>query len=242
MASRSDVLEDVVAFVTVRRGEMGQSEMPSGSDAPLALGASFAEVLGLAAAEQVELFRRAHRCAVSGRYAEIVTLTAIDESRAYEAAGCSSIQQFAARVGDYTDRDVRDLLHMGRTLRQCPELDAAFRSGRLTWSKVRTLLPVVTNENAAKWIDTAMRVSTAVLQRMVGQRRDPPGIPGMAPLPAVALPVFVAFRQLCVRLRQWLRKPGMPDAECAAVLLGLSLIHISEPTRLLSSSYAVLCL
>src|SRR5678816_1492515 len=119
-ASRSDVLEDVVACVTVRRGEMGQLEMPSGSEAPLALGASFAEILGLAAAEQVALFRRAHRCAVSGRYAEIVTLTAIEESRAYEAAGCSSIQQFAARVGDYTDRDVRDLLHMGRTLRQCP--------------------------------------------------------------------------------------------------------------------------
>src|SRR5678816_1621627 len=118
MASRSDVLEDVVAFVTVRRGEMGQSEMPSGSDAPLALGASFAEILGLAAAEQVELFRRAHRLAVSGRYAEVVTLTAIEESRAYEAAGCSSVQQFAARVGDYSQREVRDMLRVGQALRQ----------------------------------------------------------------------------------------------------------------------------
>src|SRR5262245_28058880 len=192
---------------------MSQLELPSGSESPLAIGASFAEILGLAAAEQVELFRRAHRRAVSGRYAEIVTLTAIEESRAYEAAGCSSAQQFAARVGDYTGRDVREALRMGRTLRQCPELDAAFRSGRLTWSKVRTLVPVVTSENAVKWIDTAMQVSTAVLERMVGQKRDPQGIPGMAPMPEVAIPVFVAFRQLCVRLRQWLRKPGMPDAE-----------------------------
>src|SRR5678809_773165 len=108
MTSRSDVERSWLRVSQSGGVEMSQFDLPSGSEAPLALGASFAEILGLAAAEQVALFRRA------------VTLTAIDESRAYEAAGCSSIQQFAARVGDYTDRDVRDLLHMGRTLRQCP--------------------------------------------------------------------------------------------------------------------------
>src|SRR4029450_12727418 len=94
--------------------------------------------------EQVDLFQRAHRRAVSGRYAEVVSLTAIEASRAYESFGCSSIQQFGARVAAYTEHQVWDLLRVGRALRDCPELDAAFRSERLSWSKVRALVPVVT--------------------------------------------------------------------------------------------------
>src|SRR5262245_54132330 len=97
--------------------------------------ASFAGVLARGLAAQVQLFERAHRRSVSGRYEEVVTLTAIDESRAYEAAGCSSIQQFGARVADYKEREVCEMLRIGRTLLECGELDAAFRAGRLSWSK-----------------------------------------------------------------------------------------------------------
>src|SRR5262245_31629855 len=100
--------------------------------AKLEIGASFAEVLALGATEQVELFSDSNRRAVSGRYGEVVSLTAIEESRAYEAAGCSSIQQLGAKVGDYSPRKVRDLLRVGRTLRHCPELDVAFRSEQLS--------------------------------------------------------------------------------------------------------------
>ena len=110
------------------------------------------------------------------------------------------------------------MLRVGQALRQCPELDAAFRSGLLPWFKVRALVAVVTSETAADWIDTAVHVATGALERMVGQQRVPHGMPGMAPMPEVAFGVLVAFRKLCARVRQKLRKPGMPDAECAAVL------------------------
>jgi len=184
--------------------------------------ATFAEVLALGAAEQVELFHRAHRRSVSGRYEEVVTLTVIEESRAYEAAGCSSIQQFGARVADYHEHQVSDMLRVGRTLKECPELDAAFRSGRLSWSKVRTLNPVVTRENAAEWIKTAEDKSTAWLEKEVGKRREPNGKPWMVPMPEVANGVFFMFRTLCERLREKLGEPGMPDGECAGVLFAMA--------------------
>jgi hypothetical protein len=144
---------------------MARLETLSEADGPMEIGVSFAEVLVLSAAELVKLFRREHRRAVSSRYAEGVALTAIDQSRAYEAAGCSSTQQFAAQVADYTEREVRDMLRVGRALQGCPELDAAFRSGRLSWSKVRALAPVVTNATAAKWIEKAEDLSAGVLER-----------------------------------------------------------------------------
>jgi hypothetical protein len=201
---------------------MARLETLSEADGPMEIGVTFAEVLVLSAAELVKLFRREHRRAVSSRYAEVVALTAIDQSRAYEAAGCSSTQQFAAKVADYTEREVRDMLRVGRALQGCPELDAAFRSGRLSWSKVRALAPVVTNETAAKWIEKAEDMSAAVLERTVGRQRDPEGLPGMAPMPEVPIAVFVAFRQLCKRLRQRLGKPGMPDGQCAGVLFAMA--------------------
>ena len=201
---------------------MTQLQVLPGARQPVAFGASFAEVLALSAAEQVDWFRRAHHQAVSGRYGEVVALTAIDESRAYESMGCSSIQQFGARVAEWSPRQVRDRLRIGRTLRQCPELDAAFRSGRLSWSKVRTLIPVVTRETQGGWIEKAGHVSTAILERMVGRQREPDGVPGMAPMPEVPIAVLVAFRQLCGRVRQRLGQAGMPDGECAGVLLALA--------------------
>src|SRR4029453_4817560 len=161
---------------------MTQLDMLPEADGPMGSWVSFAEVLALGAAEQVDLFQRAHRRAVSGRYAEVVSLTAIEESRAYESFGCSSILQFGARVADYTAHQVWDLLRVGRALRDCPDLDAAFRSERLSWSKVRALVPVVTNENAAQWIDQASRASTARLERgAAGRRAGQPGCVGWAP-------------------------------------------------------------
>src|SRR5665254_11625 len=41
---------------------------------------------------------------------------------------------------------------------------------------------------------------------------------------------------------QWVAGNGRGDAAVVDVVLELSLIHISEPTRLLSISYAVFCL
>ena len=201
---------------------MTQLKALPAADEPEGFRVSFAEVQALGAGEQVDLFQRAHRHAVWSRYAEVVALTAIDASRAYESFGCSSILQFGAKVADYTDHMVWDMLRIGRALRDCPELDAAFRSERLSWSKVRALVPVVTNENAAKWIDQASRASTAQLERTVAKQREPTGRPGMAPMPEVAIGVLVAFRELCARVRQRLGKPGMPDGECAGVLFAIA--------------------
>lgn len=201
---------------------MAQLEKLSDADEPMGPGVSFTEVQALGAAQQVDLFRRSHRRAVWSRYAEVVALTAIDASRAYESHGCSSIQQFGAKFADYSKRKVRDLLRVGRKLRGCPELDAAFRSERLSWSRVRALVPVVTHENSTRWIETAMRISTASLEHMVGRQREPYGLPGMAPMPEVASGALAAFRELCARLRQRLGQPGMPDSECAEILFAMA--------------------
>ena len=148
---------------------MTQLKALPAADEPWGFGVSFAEVQALGAVEQVDLFQRAHRRAVWSRYAEVVALTTIDASRAYESFGCSSILQFGAKVADYTDHMVWDMLRVGRALRNYPELDEAFRSERLSWSKVRALVPVVTNENAAR-VDRPGLVRVGGAARVFGRK------------------------------------------------------------------------
>src|SRR5678816_1391689 len=71
--------------------------------------------------------------------------------------------------------------------------------------------------------------------------------PGSSPPSPGFAPCAILICRSLALTRYSLVTPNRPDATCLIALerespLGLSLIHISEPTRLLSISYAVFCL
>ena len=65
------------------------------------------------------------------------------------------------------------LLWVGRALLDRPELDAAFRTGVLSWSKVKALVAHVTPENVERWIKKAQGMSLNALEHELAKQRDP---------------------------------------------------------------------
>ncbi len=78
--------------------------------------------------------------------------------------GYASVRDYAVAVLDPSPRKAVALQQVGRAMAGPPALDAAFADGRLTWTKARELLRVVTPDTEAAWVDRAGRVSSRQLE------------------------------------------------------------------------------
>ena len=117
------------------------------------------------------------------------------------------------------DREVRDLLRIGKALRHVPALDEAFRQGVLCWSKVRALVPVIKPENAASWIAKAQRMSSNELEHDVGATRDPVVGGGLVPMISVPRRVWRRFQFLAEKARERTGTLDLSDWECFEKIL-----------------------
>jgi 5-methylcytosine-specific restriction endonuclease McrA len=79
-----------------------------------------------------------------------------------------SLEAFARERLGMSPRKARALRRIGRAAAGCPELGAAFRSGRLSWVQVQAILPVLwlcqSEAPRARWIEFAAQVSVRRLQ------------------------------------------------------------------------------
>ena len=93
-----------------------------------------------------------------------------------------SLEAFARERLGMSPRKARALRRIGRAAAGCPELGAAFRSGRLSWVQVQAILPVLwlcpSEGSRAHWIEFAAQVSVRRLQDEVDDALDPdrPGV------------------------------------------------------------------
>src|SRR5674536_382790 len=89
-----------------------------------------------------------------------------------------------------------------------------------------------------------MCVAKKILFVVLDGAADRPTVAATTPLKAATTPFFDRLAQDGILGIMDVIGPGTPPGSDTAhlSLLGLSLIHISEPTRLLSISYAVFCL
>jgi hypothetical protein len=82
-----------------------------------------------------------------------------------------ALEAFARERLGMSPRKARALRRIGRMAAACPELHAAFRSGRLSWAQVQVLLPVLWLAPSAgarrRWIELALRVSVRRLEDVV---------------------------------------------------------------------------
>jgi len=123
--------------------------------------------------QQLLAARRDHRRA---EHTLAVLLTRFADGALFVELGYATVYEYAREVLDLGARRARDLLHIGRSLPDLPVLDAAFAGGELGWTKARELLRVATPDNEAAWVETAPRVHSRTLERLVAATPvgDPP--------------------------------------------------------------------
>ena len=106
--------------------------------------------------------------------------------------GMASLFEYADRHLGLSHRQTEERLRVGKALAALPELDGAFEQGTLTFSHVRELSRVATDETEQAWLDWTLsrqsdgsegerrrlrEVEKAVARREQGQRPSDPGDP-----------------------------------------------------------------
>ena len=105
-----------------------------------------------------------------------VLLSLADAERLFRGLGYSTLGSYAQRELDLAPGKARALARLGRALPSFPAIDAAWAEGRLTWTKAREVLRVVTPETEHAWVERAMTVTNRELEDQVSA-----SMPGEAP-------------------------------------------------------------
>ncbi|MEW6747786.1 MAG: AAA family ATPase, partial [Planctomycetota bacterium] len=129
-------------------------------------------------------------------------------------------------------REARELIGTGKALLELDEIDAALRSGRISWTKARLLTRIATKETETAWLERALASNCADLEREVatakkGERpRD--NLKGL-PEPRVRLDCWLRavtyekWELMRAKLSETLRRePGDDDLIGFLTELGLS--------------------
>ena len=79
----------------------------------------------------------------------------MEERKVYAESGHASAVHFASAKLGCSRRLAQQLVQVGRELLELPKVDEALVDGKLSWSKMRTLLGVVVPKTQDAWIDLA---------------------------------------------------------------------------------------
>ena len=104
----------------------------------------------------------------------IKLIAAMDRTRGWTEAGYASLPNWLDHRCGLGPCAARERIRIGRALAQLPEIDAAFRDGVLSYSKVRAITRVATRESEAVLLDIAGSSSAAQLLA----RGKPLALPG----------------------------------------------------------------
>lgn len=133
------------------------------------------------------LFETAQRIggvAVKARRAFIGLLPLIERRRAYEGRSFYSIYDFAAKVGGVSRGVVDEVMRVDRYLVDTPKLRKKLYRGEIGWTKIRTIVHMLTKENEDEWIVKLESLSRVALEayvrdyRMQIREENVPTLPG----------------------------------------------------------------
>ena len=140
-----------------------------------------------------------------------------------------------------TRKSIRERIRVGRALRVLPALDAALRSGRLTYSRVREVTRVATPADESLWLEAAQDLSMRALERQVSRARDRPRSRRRGPVPqhpepmpmrdnagevSLSLPADVwALVEHAMRVVRAALGQNLTDAEALAAVARSALAH-----------------
>ena len=120
--------------------------------------------------DPAELRRAVTRVAAHINHADwrfIKLIAAMDRTRGWAGAGHASLGNWLDHRCGLGPCAARERIRIGRALARLPRIDAAFRDGVLSYSKVRAITRVATRGNEAVLLDIAGGSSAAQLESLV---------------------------------------------------------------------------
>jgi hypothetical protein len=88
-------------------------------------------------------------------------------TRAWEKLGFVRLADYAREEPGLSARELRDLAHVDGVLAGLPRIEAAFVSGRISWTRTRLLCRVATAEDEERWLAAAEGMTATALAREV---------------------------------------------------------------------------
>jgi hypothetical protein len=88
-------------------------------------------------------------------------------TRAWEKLGFVRLADYAREEPGLSARELRDLAHVDGVLARLPRIEAAFVSGRISWTRTRLLCRVATAEDEEHWLAAAEGMTATALAREV---------------------------------------------------------------------------
>src|SRR5688500_10456468 len=100
----------------------------------------------------------------------------------HEIGGYGSFYEYAERLFDLTRRQTEERLRIAERLEELPRLHEVFAKGDLTFTAMRELTRVATEENEAQWLaaaeaKTSREIAKMVSGREIGEAPDGPSRP-----------------------------------------------------------------
>ena len=96
-------------------------------------------------------------------------LIKIDQNKIYLSLGLPSLFQYCVDALKLSEAQSYSFMTVCRKSKDIPELKSEIQSGRLSLSKARRIVPVLTKENHQVWIEKAKNLPKAELEREVAK-------------------------------------------------------------------------
>lgn len=103
-------------------------------------------------------------------------LPEVEKRNLYLQAGCSSVFEFAAKVGGVSREQVLLFLRLEKKFQQAPFVQAALTSGTLPLSKLSRVASVVTLQNQEFVLNQSQLLSSRALEVLVKDLKQPKGV------------------------------------------------------------------
>jgi len=94
------------------------------------------------------------------------------ERHLYRQLGHTSIQAYGRDELGFSSSKTEQFLHLARLVIRFSRLRGALAGGRLTWTQVRTVAPVLTSTSEAHWVERAERCTRRELADEIRRARD----------------------------------------------------------------------
>jgi Holliday junction DNA helicase RuvB len=159
----------------------------------------------------------------------------VHERGLHQLAGHRTVVNYAVSRFGISRREARELFAAGRALDDLPVIDAAFREGRLCWSKVRELVKVAVPQHEAAWLQRAhaLRIDELALEVRLARPGEPPrkrddrkGLPDIRLCLNTPMPpdVYAKWERVCAKLA--IECGGAVEPwQCLEALIDLGLAH-----------------
>ncbi len=94
-------------------------------------------------------------------------LPEVNRRRLYEREGCSSVVEFAKKVGGVSEEQVRTVIRVKEAFAETPRLQELLTSGTVSVNKLARVISVVTPENEAFLVNQVQMLSQGSLEVLV---------------------------------------------------------------------------